>query len=446
MTTEVVVIGGGLSGLAAAVQLSIDGADVVLLERAAKLGGRAYSYIDAKTGDVVDNGQHILVGAYHHTLRYLELVGTRQYLAASDAGDLHLHFHHPEKGFVSFDLASFSNPLRIPVGIVKSQLLSLRDWQKMVNIGIQLMSWNSYLEEKLRRFSIVEWLDNMGQSEEAKRSFWFPIAVSVMNELPEKASALLFARSINNTFLRKKSDATVLIPSIGQSELYVAAAKNILTTRKSKILLNTEATSVTLRRGNAIGVKLSNGRKIEAKSIISAVPYFAATRLLPEQLRQLEPFVAFKKFESSPIISIHLWFDRAIMDGEFLGLIDRNIQWLFNRRRIFREKGKAENYLTAVISGAHDCLDLSKHQLVKMAIKDIASAFPAAGTASILHSVIIKEKRATFSPTNEIESFRPSQKTRIENFYLAGDWTDTGLPATIEGAVKSGFHCAGLIH
>lgn len=444
MTADVVVIGGGLSGLAAAVQLTIEGADVVLVERATKLGGRAYSYTDAKTGDVIDNGQHVLVGAYHHTLRYLELIGTRHHLAASEAATLNLH--HPEKGFVSFNLSSFSNPLRIPVEIVKSQLLSLRDWQRMVNIGIQLMSWNRYLEEKLRKFTILEWLDSMHQSEEAKRSFWFPIAVSVMNEQPQKASALLFARSIKNTFLEKKTDATVLIPSVGQSELYVAAAKNILTTRKSKILLNTEVSSVTLRKGKAVGVKMNNGRKIDAKAIISAVPYFAATRLLPEQLSQLEPFVHFKKFKSSPIISIFLWFDRAIMEQEFLGLIDRNIQWLFNRRRIFREKGKAENYLCAVISGARDCLDLSKHELVKMAIKEVASAFPAAGTASILHSIVIKEKRATFSPTNEIEPFRPSQKTRIENFFLAGDWTDTGLPATIEGAVKSGFRCAELLH
>lgn len=445
MTTDVVVVGGGLSGLAAAVQLSLDGARVILIEQANKLGGRAYSYIDKKTGDVVDNGQHVLVGAYHHTLRYLELIGTRDCLSANDAATLRLHFHHPEKGVDSFALPSVPHPLQIPAAIFKYRLLSFQDRQKLLNVGLKLKSWNHSLEEKLRKLTVAEWLESLHQSEEAKHSFWFPIAISVMNELPQKASALLFARSLKNTFLGKKSDATLFIPSVGQSELYVASAERILNNHHSRILLNTEVIALVVDKGKASGVKLKNGRQIKARAVIAAVPYFAATRLLPENLRKTDPFLHFKKFTASPIVSIHLWFDREIMDKEFIGLIERNVQWLFNRRRILRESGKPENYISAIISGAHNYVDMSKEQLVKMAVGDIASTFPSAAKASLVHSVVIKEKRATFSPTNKVEPLRPAQRTPIENFFLAGDWTDTGLPPTIEGAVMSGFRCAELV-
>ncbi len=443
MTADVVVIGGGLSGLAAAVQLSIDGADVVLMEQSGKLGGRAYSYIEAKSGDVVDNGQHALVGAYHNTLRYLEIVGTRRYLPSPK--NFQLHFHHKEKGMATFAINTLPFPLNIASGITLFRLLSFHDRRNMFKIGRQLQNWNRQLEEHLRNLTVAEWLETMHQSEESRRSFWHPIAVSVMNEQPEKASALLFARSLKNTFLGNKSDSTVLIPTVGQSDLYVSGAETLLKKQRSKIMLNTEVNSIIPRKGKVFGVRTKNGKHLTTRSVACTVPYFASLRLLPEKLHHTAPFVNFKKFKSSPIVSIHLWFDRAIMDQEFLGLIDRNIQWLFNRRRILHEKNNPENYISAVISGAYKYIDLSKQQLANMAVGDIASAFPAAANASMLQCVVIKEKRATFSPTVEIEPLRPHQQTPVENLFLAGDWTDTGLPPTIEGAVMSGFRCAELI-
>lgn len=446
MTADVIVIGGGVSGLAAALRLSLDGAKVVLVEQGGKLGGRAYSYIDKKTGDVVDNGQHVLVGAYHNTLHYLELVGARHALSSvqQDQTTLQLNLHHPKMGFGAFNLPSLPHPLNLVTAILKYPLLPLRSRWNIVKVGMQIQSWAHSFEEKLRRWSITEWLDSSHQSEEAKRSFWYPIAISVMNELPEKGSAFLFARSLKNTFFGGKKDSTLLIPTVGQTELYIEGAKKILTHHGSKIFLNTEVTSLLIEKGKTVGVKTRNGKRINGKRFVCAVPYFALERLLPEHLRRIEPFVDLKKFESSPIVSIHLWFDREVMDREFVGLIDRDVQWVFNRRRIMRETGKPENYISAVISGAYKYVDMPKNQLVKMTIADITSAFPSAAYASLTNSVVIKEKRATFAPTNKIELFRPAQQTPIENLFLAGDWTDTELPPTIEGAIMSGFRCGEL--
>lgn len=441
MIADVMVVGGGLSGLAAAVQLTLEGARVSLVDQSNKLGGRAYSYIDKTTGDVVDNGQHVLVGAYHCTLQYLKSIGTRELLSMPE--NFHLHFHHPEKGFETFRIDSALFPLNLALATLRFRLLSFKERREFLNVGLRLKNWNDYLEQTLRQLTVAQWLQVMGQSEETKRSFWYPLAISVMNELPERASALLFARSLRSTFLGNAFDSKILIPTIGQTELYVSGAKRIFANHGTNVLLHTEVKSLAFRKGKAVGVVLKNGTRIRAKAVISAVPYFALTRILPEKI-QRGPFAGLNNFDSSPIVSIHLWFNRPVMDQDFVGLIDRRIQWIFNRRKIKREKGKPENYLSAIISGAHKYVDLSREKLVKMAVEDIASAFPNARRAKLTHSIVIKEKRATFSPTNEAESLRPPQQTSVENLYLAGDWTDTGLPPTIEGAIMSGFRCAEL--
>jgi squalene-associated FAD-dependent desaturase len=439
MIYDVAVVGGGLSGLAAAVRLTINGARVILIEQANKLGGRAYSYTDKKTSDIVDNGQHVLAGAYRCTLQYLKTIGTRDLLTLPE--DFHLHFHHPEKGFATFTFDSV--PFGITYAALRLQMLSFVERLRLLNAGLQLRTWNEDLEATLRQLTVAEWLQSIRQSEDVNRSFWYPIAVSVMNESPEKASALLFARSLHNTFFADISNAKILIPRVGQSELYVNGATSLFASRGTKVLLNTETQSLSIYRGKANGVILKDEKRVRANTVIIAVPYFALRKLCTEKLLE-EITVKVKKFASSPIVSVHLWFDRPIMDRDFVGLIGRRVQWVFNRRRIMREHDKPENYLSAIMSGAHEYVDLPKEKLIRIAAADIATAYPSTHRAKLIHSIVIKEKRATFSPTNEVEPLRPSSQTSVENLYLAGDWTNTGLPPTIEGAIMSGFRCAEL--
>ncbi len=439
---DAVISGGGLSGLSAAVELASKGAKVVLFEQAPKLGGRCYSYLDEKTGDVVDNGQHVLLGAYHNTLRYLDLIGTRSLLRVQPK--LSLPFHHPEKGFASFEISSLPKPFHLTTGMLKFKLLSLRERQKLLNVGFELSCWNHKLEEKLSSLTIEQWLTGLGQSEEAKKNFWYPIAISVMNELPECASALLFARSLKAAFLGKKSDASVLIPTVGQTELYVNGAVEFLQKHNASIHTRSEVEAVEVEKSKVTGIRLKNGKVIKSKHVVGAVPHTALKKLIPAGFRNEPPFVHFSKFASSPIVSLHLWFDKDFMEMEFVGLIDHKLQWVFNRRKIMGEEKKL-SYISAVISGAYDVVDLTKEELVTLALKDLSEVFPESVKAKLVHSIVIKEKRATFSPTNEVEPFRPSSETPIKNFYLAGDWTNTGLPATIEGAVMSGFRTASLV-
>ena len=440
---DVVIIGGGLSGLAAAVELASRGASVVLCEQAPRLGGRCYSYVDRKTGDVVDNGQHLLIGANHHVLNYLERTGARAHLRKRRETGLPLH--HPVKGMTTFEIPSFRQPLRLARSILKKNLLTLRDRRKLMNVASALSGLDPHSERVLASVTVEQWLTALGQSEEARICLWYPIAVSVMNDLPERSSALLFARALKLALMGAPSDSSILLPSVGQSELYVDGASEYLNARKAALLKNTQVRSLEIKGSEVSAVVLNDGTRIRPSWVISTVPYFSLGSLIPRKLKREKPFGGLGRIESSPIVSFHFWFDKDFMELDFLGLIGRRIQWVFNRRRIMGEDQKQTGYVTAIISGARRYVDLPGADLRSIALEDLRSAFPGMDGSRLLFSIIIKEKRATFSPTCDVESLRPFPETPIRNFFLGGDWTNTGLPATLEGAVISGYTAAARI-
>jgi squalene-associated FAD-dependent desaturase len=441
MIADVVIIGGGLAGLSAAVKLANSGAKVFLYEQNTQLGGRTYSFIDKKTGDVVDNGQHLLIGAYHNTLEYLKLIGTDSLLNKQTKPKL--NFYHPKYGISTFEISNLPKPFDITAAMLKYSPFSFRERHKLLKVGFALRKLDATPENKLAHQSVEEWLISLDQSETVRHSFWYPIVVSVMNELPNRASAMLFAQSLKKSFLGKKSDAALLIPLVGQTELYINEAEIFLSKNKVKIIKGNGVKHIIVENGKVIGV--ATDRNIKSKYIISAIPYFKLPDILPRDVMHKYPFDKLKLFKSVPIISINLWFDRDVMDIDFVGLINKNLQWVFNKHRIMGEAHKPDNYITAIISGAHKYIHLTKDELVSLAIKDLTEVFPMIKTAILKHSIVIKEKRATFSATSDIEQYRPNYETPIENLFLTGDWTNTGLPATIEGAVQSGFECVRLI-
>jgi uncharacterized protein with NAD-binding domain and iron-sulfur cluster len=176
--------------------------------------------------------------------------------------------------------------------------------------------------------------------------------------------------------------------------------------------------------------------------VISAVPWVALAGILPEQLRQNPFFAGTRSLQPAPIISINIWFDRPVTDFDFAGLRGTTIQWLFNKGRIL---GRGENYVALVVSGAHQYVACSKEELLTVALRELADLLPVARQAKVVHSLVVKERWATFSPSCEAEPLRPPAVTPIKGLYLAGDWTATGLPATIEGAVQSGYAAAEAI-
>jgi zeta-carotene desaturase len=435
---HVVIVGGGLSGLAAGVDLASHGVDVTILEQKPALGGRAYSFTDSVTGDTIDNGQHVLIAGYDRTMHFLETIGTRQLVHIQDAP--RLTFHHPARGFQSLRLPLLPVPFNMLIGFLRCSLFSVADRLRVLRAGFSLQTMNATREDHLGLLTIAEWLTAVGQSREAVRSFWEPLAVSIVNEKIEKASAIPFVRALRTAFLNGSRGAALAIPAVGLSQLYVDSAKQYITRRGGDIHCNADVVDVAMEGRIAKGVRVRDGRSIASEAIIMALPPHKLLPLVPAGLIDRFSYLPF--FSSSPIVSVHLWFNETFMEHESVGLIGRNIQWLFNRRMIHREHERGA-HVSAVISGAHDFVDLTKDKLVRVAVDDIRSVYPCLREEP-WHAVVIREKSATYSSSPDSEMLRPRAGTSVPNLLLAGDWTDTGLPATIEGAVISGERAARL--
>jgi zeta-carotene desaturase len=238
-------------------------------------------------------------------------------------------------------------------------------------------------------------------------------------------------------------DSRLGIPGVGLSDVYVDAATACIRAKGGRVECGRGVAGLLVYKGRCRGVRLSTGEEIEAESVLTTVPSFQLARLLPGEMLRQEPFFApVVSLRPAPIISINLWFDRAITELDFVGLRGATIQWLFNKGKIL---GLSENYVSLVLSGAHRHIGRSKEELLATALRELGELFPGAQKTKLHHWLIIKERFATFSPTWEAERLRPTTRTPVRGLYLAGDWTATGLPATIESAVQSGYTAAEVI-
>lgn len=428
----VVIVGGGLSGLAAAVELSSLAIPVLLLEQKPRLGGRAYSFRDETTGEAIDNGQHVLIAGYERTMRFLDRIGTRHLLRVQSQPLLYLH--HPSRGLCEFRLPPLVPPLHFLAGILSTNLLTVRDKMRLLRAGMSLQ----HVPAEHDRRTIAQWLDAQGQSEELKRSFWEPLAISIMNEHVAHAAAKVFVQALRHAFLAGVKNAALALPCVGLSELYVDAAWSFVVRHGGRVHVNARVVGLERQHHGVCGVVLRDGQRVSCSAVVVAVPHHDITDLLPDD----ETLRRFSLVPSTPIVSIHLWFPHDVMKHEVVGLIGRRVQWVFNKRKIAREEHPT-GHISCVISGAEEFVELSNQQLIRLAVEDLRTLH--ARFPEPTHAVVIREKRATFACTPDADRLRPSHRTSWANVFLAGDWTDTGLPATIEGAILSGERSAHLV-
>jgi squalene-associated FAD-dependent desaturase len=444
------IIGGGFAGLAAAVDLVEVGRRVLLLERRSFLGGRAYSFTDKTTGDTIDNGQHLMMGCYHRTLRFLEKIGSLDKLKFQP--DPQVDFlREGANGSVtraSFKCPPLPAPLHLLGGLARLNTIGWGDRLRALSVGLAVRALNGD-RDMLAEITVREWLDSLGQSERIQRCFWRPMALATLNEAPEVASADMFARVIELGFMRTKRDSAMVISRVGLSDLYTRQAQGFIEDRGGEVRLNADVARIEFEGACAAGVTLRSGERIDADVVISAVPYFALRRMLPSEVADAH-FPYLDRFKSAPIVSINLWYDEPITDLEFAGLLDSPVEWVFNKNAINEggEHGRAaprRQHLALVISGAHEAATRPKEELIALAGAQVERFFPAARGRRPFHAFVVREYDATISHTVGIVRLRPSSRTRFDNFFLAGDWTATGLPATIEGAVQSGQDCARIV-
>ena len=434
---EVLIIGGGFAGLAAGVALAGAGRRVHLLEQKPHLGGRARSFIEPSTGSVVDNGQHILTGAYHATLRFLEEIGTLDRIRFPPG--LTVRFLEDGGRLSSLKCPRLPSPWHLLAGVMRSDGFTWREKLEILRLGRALDS-KGPSSNSSSGLTVEEWLIRLGQSERLRRNFWDLFSIAAMNEDPRRAAASVFERVLRLALFSSPADSRIGIPQGGLSECYTQAAADYIQSRGGQVETGRNVTGFVIADGACRGVRLASGESIEVPAVISAVPWFEFVRLLPAEPLRSEPF--FTKIlglRPAPIISINLWFDRQLTKLDFVGLRGTTVQWLFNKRG---GHASGRDYVSLVLSGAHAHIERSKDDLLSIALRDLARLLPQTREANLVHSLVIKERFATFSPSVDAEALRPTASTPISGLILAGDWTATGLPATIEGAVQSGYTAA----
>jgi squalene-associated FAD-dependent desaturase len=430
--STVAIVGGGLAGLAAGCALAEDGYRVQIYERRPYLGGRASSYQHPGTGEVVDNCQHVLLGCCTNLIDLYRRSGVEDKVRWFDR----LHFLEPGGRDSIIELTSLPAPLHTAPSFLASHALKLAD---KIAISRAMLSLRKEVPEDGRSF--LEWLRAHGQTERSIQRFWAPVLVSALNEDLDRCSTRYAALVFRESFLRSAQAGRMGIPAIPLSDLYSAAGEYI---RQRGGEVNLRAVVENVRpEYNAVRFCVG-GAEISVDLLIFAAPFNVIANLLPQDdySRPLRRQVAC--FESSPITGIHLWFDRQITDLEHAVLLDRTIQWMFHKSKLLNRGGDG-SYVELVVSSSKSLVELGRQEIIDLAVRELTDFFPIVRQAKLEKATVIKEVHATYSPTPGVDEFRPPAKSPWSRIFLAGDWTQTGWPATMEGAVRSGYLAAAAI-
>jgi squalene-associated FAD-dependent desaturase len=421
------------------------GMRVLLLEARGRLGGRATAFVDRDTGEMVDNGQHVLFGCYRETFAFLRRIGAESNVRVQRS--LELPFIAADGRRTLLHCPPWPPPLHLLGGIMQWSGLPLRDRLSAIRLGPAILRARSGRTSTADESTVATWLRAHGQTDRLIASLWEPLAVAALNQPIADAAAAPFIRVLAEMFGRDPSSAALALPARPLDQMYADPARAFIEQRGGSIRIGALARVVVEGdRVSAVDVRGSgpagNDERIPITRVIAAVPWHSVRNLFSEVPPPLHALVdGASAMKGMPIATINLWYDRIVMDTPFIGLTGRTVQWIFDKRQVF---GEAFSHLSLVVSAAEVVARLSRDELVDLAAREIREALPAARDASLVRATVIREKQATFS-LSPGQPPRPANRTAVRGLVLAGDWTDTGLPATIEGAVSSGHTAARAI-
>ena len=445
MTWDIVIIGGGFAGLSAAVDLVRRGARVLVLEARPALGGRATTFTDPQTGERVDNGQHVLLGCYRETFKFLTTIGAADRVRLQ--ATLDVEFIDREGRRSRLGCPPLRPPMNLVGGLMEWEALDWRD--RLAALRMRGPIRLAQRQARGRTTAIAAspgetvegWLIRNGQTPRLREMLWEPLALAAMNQPACAAAAPVFARVLAEMFGNGPSDAAIALPLRPLDEMYVQPARAFIEAHGGEI--RTSAPARIVLDGGAVSCVEAREERVTAGAVVSAVPWFVLPELFSGSATALDPVRrAAAATAGSPVATVNLWLDRRVLNGPFLGLPGGTLQWVFERAQML--DGRA-SHLMFVGSGAAEMIELSNHDLIASAVRELCEALPGARRARILQASVLRERRATFSLAPG-QPARPGCRTPVRHLFLAGDWTETGLPASIEGAVVSGHRAAEAAH
>jgi hydroxysqualene dehydroxylase len=423
---RVIVFGGGFAGLSSSVYLAENNIKVTLLEASPKLGGRAYSLLNESQNDIYDNGQHIMMGCYEATIAFLKKINAFDKLEIQQS----LSISFVKRGGIIHNLDSkkYFYPLNLLYGFMNYKALSVKERLKVIDFFLDLLFCYSC---DLKGKTVSEWLKCKNQSDNSIKAFWEILVVGALNTSIENASAEIFEEILEKIFLTGNKSSAILLPRMGLTQLYVEDAVNYLTDRGAKINLSEKVVKIKMDGNRITEVTTDRNTYNDFDYVVSAAPAHAFEKIEILSGQKID----LPQFRYSPIVNVHFWLKENPFQEKFYGLIDSQIDWVFNH-------GK---HISLTVSSAESLVKLENEEIVDEFSSELEKYFPIFHREIIIDSKVIKEKRATFVPDILSNELRKNFFLSFENMFYAGDWINTGLPSTIESAVLSGRLAAGKV-
>jgi squalene-associated FAD-dependent desaturase len=436
---QIIVIGGGFAGLSAAVELARTGRRVLVLEARGRLGGRAGAHVDRETADAVDTGQHVLAGCYRETFRFLDTIGAAEHVALQRR--LEVAFVDRQGRESVLACPDLPSPWHLAAGVLRWTGVGWRDRLALRHV-LPLLRRGSGAKLPAPDETVGAWLRRIGQTERLIEMLWEPLAVAALNQPLATARAAPFVRVLGDMLGGPPRHAALGLPAVPLDQMYADPARRYIEARGGVVRTGAVA-KLTVRGGRVAALEVRGEPVPVPDMVVAAVAWHALPGLVRDEDGVLAGLLEnAARTQASPIVTVNLWLDRPIGSHAFVGLPGRVMQWVFDTTRLQAATGRggAEGgavRLSLVSSGADAVLRRPNEALIDLALEELRAALPAARQARTVRATVVREPQASFSLAPG-QPPRPATRTPVSNLVLAGDWVDTGLPATIEGAVLSG--------
>lgn len=428
-----VIVGGGLAGIAAAAALAAHQVPVLLLEARAQLGGRATSYTDRETGETIDNCQHVSMGCCTNLQTLCRMLGLEDAFRREQT----LYFVSPLGLITPFSATRWPAPFHLFSAFLALPYLDWND-KYLFARGVQALAQAK--PAQLQGVCFADWLREHSQTERLIRQVWEVVLVSALSETLDRIDAAAARKVFVDGFLSHSRAWEVEIPVVDLEELYSRRTRQALQQQGVEVRPGTRISAVKPFSAGNLLLHLPDGSTMSAADVIVAVPQHQLGSLISD-IPELSTLTAqAEQMESAPITSVHLWYDQVLTTVPHAVLVNRLSQWLFNRgmREIHQQNAQ---YLQVVISASRELAGESQEEIIRKIDAELRAIWPE-NQPRLLHARMITERRAVFAVTPGIDALRPEQQTALPGLQVAGDWTRTGWPATMEGAVISGFKAA----
>ena len=448
-----IVIGGGLAGLAAGVALAEAGWQVRLFEQRPFLGGRATSYV-LPSGEHVDNCQHVTLGCCTNLEDFYRRVGSGDKIKYFDR----LVFVDPQGRRGEMQAGILPAPFHMTGSFATFAPLTLPDKLSIARAMLDILKAKGHTKDldEVPAISMQTWLERRKQTKGAIDRFWRVVLVSALDEELDRTDARFGAEVFWKAFLSNRTGYRMGVPTVPLAELY-DGCKSAIERKGGQVTLRAPVRAINMEDGVLRGIAFDNAKTESADAYVFALPHETFYELLPDAIRAGNPaFCNIARIKDAPITGVHFWFDRQVMDEPFITLLDTHTQWIFNKTALYGAQGTPNNvandappaaaqYLQMVISASYHLIPKSRQEIIDLVLAEVRQALPKSREAQLLKATVIKETTATFSHEPGVDQWRPPQKTGFPGMFLAGDWTATGWPATMEGAVRSGYLAAEAV-